>query len=305
METDPVATPGPQARRPGLVAAIAALACIGGLVYIGIVVGTGASLLLGEMFEPVMTVPAGALLALGVVRLLTARGLLRMQRWARLAEIIVCWMWIALLVTASGVAFLGDWTPLIVTVPLGLVSIAKVIYLGKRTVKPLFGAPIQEPPVERTTRRLGSRLALGAAAVVVIFLAATMSSSLFSAATSGRNPQKRTMSEMRAISTALEAYSTDNNAYPPGSTLDEVARFLEPTYIRTLPRTDGWKGEIRYAHRVTAAGPSYRLASAGKGRKWEQTDLYSYAPGETDSIDSDIVLENGTFIRYPRGAANQ
>src|SRR3979409_1972907 len=68
-----------------------------------------------------------------------------------------------------------------------------------------------------------------------------------------RGKQKRTMSDMRALATAIEAYAVDNNVDPQAhacasglytttsATLatDSFSR-LSPTYIASPPRTDGW-----------------------------------------------------------------
>src|ERR1700730_17776232 len=75
-----------------------------------------------------------------------------------------------------------------------------------------------------------------------------------------RGKQKRSMSDMRALATAIESYAVDNNNYPaaacpPGSftggtynTLT-TASFtnLSPTYIANAPRKDGWSRFYTYA----------------------------------------------------------
>src|SRR5438270_8386844 len=72
-----------------------------------------------------------------------------------------------------------------------------------------------------------------------------------------RGKQKRTMSDMRALATAVEAYAVDNNSYPPAScpagllaiigaaAAVDAASFskLSPTYIGQPPKIDGW-GEV-------------------------------------------------------------
>ncbi len=68
-----------------------------------------------------------------------------------------------------------------------------------------------------------------------------------------RGKQKRTMSDMRALATAIEAYAVDNNVYPAATacatgvfTTTSVTLTsssfsnLSPTYIAQAPRTDGW-----------------------------------------------------------------
>src|SRR3977135_4400894 len=67
-----------------------------------------------------------------------------------------------------------------------------------------------------------------------------------------RGKQKRTMTDMRALATAVEAYHVDNSAFPaaacasglytaPGTTLDPSSfSNLSPTYISMPPSRDGW-----------------------------------------------------------------
>src|SRR6266705_5644167 len=69
-----------------------------------------------------------------------------------------------------------------------------------------------------------------------------------------RGKQKRTMSDMRALATAVEAYAVDNNSYPPASCPSGLATIiaaaaavdsasfskLSPTYIGQPPKVDGW-----------------------------------------------------------------
>src|SRR6478672_5662446 len=70
-----------------------------------------------------------------------------------------------------------------------------------------------------------------------------------------RSKQKRTMADMRSIATAWEAYATDNNAYYSAGqattsnlkisdfsdwTWGNLSSCVAPTYIRSLPKNDGW-----------------------------------------------------------------
>src|SRR4051812_41567664 len=67
-----------------------------------------------------------------------------------------------------------------------------------------------------------------------------------------RGKQKRTMTDMRALATAIEAYHVDNSMFPAaacanglytaaGLTLDDSSfTNLAPTYIALPSRRDGW-----------------------------------------------------------------
>src|SRR6201987_5339291 len=73
-----------------------------------------------------------------------------------------------------------------------------------------------------------------------------------------RGKQKRTMSDIKALATAIEAYHVDNSMYPPaacqsgmftdgGTALDDSSfTLLVPTYIGHVPTRDGWSNFFRY-----------------------------------------------------------
>src|ERR1700737_1856730 len=79
-----------------------------------------------------------------------------------------------------------------------------------------------------------------------------------------RGKQKRTMSDMRALATAIEAYAVDNNVYPTGLVAcaaglwttvgtimtDTSFTSLSPTYIAQPPKVDGWGHFMYYGHDV-------------------------------------------------------
>jgi type II secretory pathway pseudopilin PulG len=119
-----------------------------------------------------------------------------------------------------------------------------------------------------------------------------------------RSHQKRTMADMRSIATAWEARATDRNSYSVGShhgrlTTAELAAALEPTYIRTLPRADGWGTEFQFAtgdQEVDGQAQSYDIRSLGSdGRPDPVADLRAATTKFTD----DIIYTNGSFSRYP------
>src|SRR5215212_3343653 len=56
-----------------------------------------------------------------------------------------------------------------------------------------------------------------------------------------KHPWRKTMSDMRSIATAAEAYATDqdDSTYPRGD-WSALEKALTPTYIKELPKTDLW-----------------------------------------------------------------
>ena len=90
-----------------------------------------------------------------------------------------------------------------------------------------------------------------------------------------RGKQKRTMSDMRALATAVEAYAVDNNNYPQAAcptgsfttagTALTAGSFqnLSPTYIATAPLL-----VVTFGCYVRQAGPSWKRRGIG-GRHGE------------------------------------
>ena len=122
-----------------------------------------------------------------------------------------------------------------------------------------------------------------------------------------RGKQKRSMSDMRALATAIEAYAVDNNAYPAATTCAagiyttanvtlSTTSFsnLSPTYIAQAPKIDGWGTFFRYGS--DAPGNNYVIASFGRDKTAGSIDC-----GTTTNFNDDIYYANGTFIQWPEG----
>jgi type II secretion system protein G len=114
-----------------------------------------------------------------------------------------------------------------------------------------------------------------------------------------RARQKRTMSDIRTIATAWEQRNAEKGSYAPGFTYptvavtwDDLSLALTPTFIKTVPKTDGWGRPLEFAYE----GRMYAIRSAGRDGLYEGTD-YELAP--TDSPDCDIVYSNGNFVTWP------
>ena len=119
--------------------------------------------------------------------------------------------------------------------------------------------------------------------------------------------QKRTMSDLRMLGTAVLSYSVDHEGeVPPASNPEELAAYLEPVYVQAVPRTDGWGHELRYACWSSAAGAlgcdSFVLASAGRDGIFEHADPRDYPPGSfaNGDYERDIVYSDGLFTQHPQ-----
>ena len=124
-----------------------------------------------------------------------------------------------------------------------------------------------------------------------------------------RGKQKRTMSDMRALATAIEAYAVDNNQYPlattcptgvtaiiGGVTAVDGSSFslLSPTYIGQPPKVDGW-GSFYYYNNDTN---NYAILSPGRDKVKQGLTATC---GTTTDFNNDIVYADGSFVQWPEG----
>jgi hypothetical protein len=135
-----------------------------------------------------------------------------------------------------------------------------------------------------------------------------------------RSLQKRSMADMRTISTAWEARATDTNSYSieaaPTCKIaataesfgklcevsgEQLARALEPTYIKHLPRTDAWGAPFDFrlgGYNAKGQAQTYAIRSHGSDQR---ADAESYASGTIERFEQDLVYSNGSFLRFPEG----
>jgi type II secretion system protein G len=114
-----------------------------------------------------------------------------------------------------------------------------------------------------------------------------------------RGRQKRTMADMRAIGTAVEAFAVDNNNYPDdGSPVTNITAAVEPRYIKKLPTEDAWGSAFQYVSSPDSAAQVYTISSAGKNTAFE-SDLWK---GATTNFNNDIVFSQGSFVQFPEGS---
>lgn len=113
-----------------------------------------------------------------------------------------------------------------------------------------------------------------------------------------RGKQKRTMGDMRTIATANESYSIDNNQYVIQAAGDVAssASSLEPTYVKKMPRNDGWNTTFKYE----SAGTEYTVQSYGKDKAVGGGGTVELNGGTT-SFANDIIFSTGSFVQFPDG----
>jgi type II secretion system protein G len=126
-----------------------------------------------------------------------------------------------------------------------------------------------------------------------------------------RSRQKRTMADMRTVATAWEARNVETGRFNAAGTVagisnivnvDDLDTQLSPTYIKTMPHTDGWKHPFElYTDQPwgsSAPAPGYAIISPGRDGRFSNTVGTS---GATTNFDCDIVYSNGAFLQYPQG----
>jgi len=110
-----------------------------------------------------------------------------------------------------------------------------------------------------------------------------------------RGKQKRTMADVRTISTAVESYAIDNTLYPAGiATWASLKPHLNPFFIKDPPDVDGWN--VGWDATTDATGLTYTMASNGK-----DAAVSPRSGGQTTDFDCDIVFRNGQFYQWPEG----
>lgn len=123
-----------------------------------------------------------------------------------------------------------------------------------------------------------------------------------------RSKQKRTMADIRSISTAWEARATDMARYNAAGVVGisipvdvtVVDTMLSPTYIKQMPHYDGWSQPFHCFVDQNINGPtanSYAIISGGRDASVSST-VYL---GPFASFDCDIIFSNGAFLSYPEG----
>jgi type II secretion system protein G len=110
-----------------------------------------------------------------------------------------------------------------------------------------------------------------------------------------KSKQKRSMSDVRSIGTAVEAYAVDTAAYPLGmASWAALKTIIDPYFIKQPPDGDGWSNIWDAA--TTGNGSDYTIASYGKD------GLLSARPGgQTSDFNCDIVFSQGQFYQWPEG----
>ena len=110
-----------------------------------------------------------------------------------------------------------------------------------------------------------------------------------------RGRQKRTMSDMRTVATGVGAYAVDNNFYPSNATYVSLTDYLQPNYVKLVPKKDGWNTQMFFS--TDSAGQFYTLASYGKNKNSDNISVDK----QTLEFNCDLAHMDGVFVQWPEG----
>ncbi len=112
-----------------------------------------------------------------------------------------------------------------------------------------------------------------------------------------KGKQKATMGDLKTLGTAIESYMTDMAYAPKVESVEELAKIIQPFYIKTTPLKDGFGYPFQYQ----AKGDSYSIGSGGRGGQFDgfdQTGIYIIQ--SIEGFSKDIVFSNGAFVLGPK-----
>jgi type II secretory pathway pseudopilin PulG len=130
--------------------------------------------------------------------------------------------------------------------------------------------------------------------LILAALVAATTLSAFAAEPTDADKAKRSTMDIRSIATAVEAYATDHNAYPPGKSMDDVTPAIVTVYIRFVPQKDAWGTAYRY----WSDGAKYRLVSCGADATCDESTWTNVSTDPLPSFNDDAVYQNGSFLRF-------
>lgn len=266
-----------------------------------------------------------ALLALfGALSLTAGIGVQRRADWAPAAEIVFSLFFLvgalALVADVGSPAELGPLLLIgLLSSPFALLALVAGT-IAAPPAPPLGPGPRRSSCVGPTTSRakgergflLASR-GIVALAFLLWFLLILAQPNLHEAI--ARKPQRMTLADLRVIAISVEAWAVDHGAYPDVRTLDELEALVAPTYIRHLPRVDGWGWPIEYypidlpaaPGSVSSATPKppgpqgYVIRSPGRDGTFELADPTAYPNRPVEGFERDLVFASGSGSQWPVG----
>ena len=116
-----------------------------------------------------------------------------------------------------------------------------------------------------------------------------------------KGKQKATMGDMKSVGNAMGAYLETMSMVPASQDMGGLY-YLEPHFIKRVPRRDGWNFTWHYTYSGTTTIPdTYSVGSGGKGGAF----TWTHSPAQYISIamadfENDIIFSDGSFIYGPK-----
>lgn len=122
-----------------------------------------------------------------------------------------------------------------------------------------------------------------------------------------KRPWRRTMSDLRKVSSALEGYAADHDQLYPDGDYASLEETLEEYLDDDFPAQDIW--EHAYAYSVSPDRKQFRLVSAGADSifDWDSRRIVPLVNGEREiryreRLEDDVILDDWGFIQLPMQA---
>ncbi|HXH37928.1 MAG TPA: DUF2059 domain-containing protein [Thermoanaerobaculia bacterium] len=122
-----------------------------------------------------------------------------------------------------------------------------------------------------------------------------------------RRPWRRTMADMRALATAVEAYAADqqDGTYPEATDLGGLKTALKGiSMAQKFPEKDMWGHPYEYV--VSPDHHHYRIVSSGSDGifEWDSRKIEVAKEGEPalryrDRLEDDLIYADGSFVQLP------
>jgi type II secretion system protein G len=116
-----------------------------------------------------------------------------------------------------------------------------------------------------------------------------------------KGKQKATMGDIKTIGNALGAYLTAMSMVPAVADMGGLL-YLEPHFIKRIPRVDGWNFAWHYAFGGNVTVPDlYSVGSGGKGGtfQWDHSPD-TYLSITMADFEKDIIFSDGIFMYGPK-----
>ena len=100
-----------------------------------------------------------------------------------------------------------------------------------------------------------------------------------------------TMQDMRSWAICLKAHKIDHGQYPVASSMDELRKAVEPTYIAVAPMRDAWGTPFQ----GSSTAEAYQVVSAGSDGELSP-DQWATAAKDIDFAADALIEQTGGMM---------